>query len=471
MNQSAQSSNELLRTARDIIADLRRPIPWIYWVDLIVTFAVAWGSLTFATIARSATVTATMVAVTSLALVRGTMFLHELAHMQRAAVPGFRVAWNVLIGIPLGLPSFMFERPHLDHHRLAVYRTENDPEHAPSDSTLVERIAISIPVSAGLPILLAFRWLILGPISWLFPRLRRWVEARASALLIHRTYVPSPLRGTRRIEAIAAEWACTAWFALVGTSIAAGYLPSRGLFLVALAQAIAAWIALQRVELLHRFGSNAPIGTLQRQVFDSVNLPHDGVLSALLLPVGIGYHALHHLDPRLPYHALDAAHRRLLAALPAGSAYHLTECDGILHAVHEAIERDRSSVDDARHEPQEEQSLPRKSASLAPLLRSPSPIGRDAKEERARSAAVPAMHANDPHELPLEPLGRMLVQAVRPVATQTRHRESPNFDLRGGLHVDGTTRSRSRLKRGEPFASRDDARVPYDAWPIVVHRR
>jgi fatty acid desaturase len=346
MNRSAQSSNDFVRTARRIIADLRRPIPWIYWLDLVVTSAVVWGSLTFATLARSAIVTATAVAITSLALLRGTMFLHELAHMRHGAVPGFRVAWNALIGIPLGLPSFLFERVHLDHHRLAVYRTENDPEHAPNDSTLTERIAMSIPVSAGLPVLLVARWLILGPISWLHPRLRRWVEARASVLAIHRTYAPSPLRGARRIEAIAAEWACTGWFALIAALIAEGYVHLRVVLLVAVAQAIAMWIVLQRVEVLHRFASNAPTGTLQRQVLDSVNLPHDGILSALLLPVGIGYHALHHLDVRLPYHALDTAHRRLLAALPAGSAYHATECRGILAAVLDAIERDQDQHDE-----------------------------------------------------------------------------------------------------------------------------
>jgi fatty acid desaturase len=41
-------------------------------------------------------------------------------------------------------------------------------------------------------------------------------------------------------------------------------------------------------------------------------------------PVGLRFHALHHLLPGLPYHALPEAHRRLMAALPPDSPYRRT---------------------------------------------------------------------------------------------------------------------------------------------------
>jgi fatty acid desaturase len=47
------------------------------------------------------------------------------------------------------------------------------------------------------------------------------------------------------------------------------------------------------------------------QVRDSNDYP--GVLAELWAPVGLRFHAMHHLFPQLPYHALPEARRRVLA--------------------------------------------------------------------------------------------------------------------------------------------------------------
>jgi fatty acid desaturase len=57
------------------------------------------------------------------------------------------------------------------------------------------------------------------------------------------------------------------------------------------------------------------------QYLDSVNVPGHPLLTTLWAPVGLRYHATHHLFPALPYHALGPAHRRLATELPDPTLY------------------------------------------------------------------------------------------------------------------------------------------------------
>ena len=62
------------------------------------------------------------------------------------------------------------------------------------------------------------------------------------------------------------------------------------------------------------------------------------LLSGLaLFPVGLRYHALHHLFPSPLYRALGEAHRRLLQALPVDSPYRCTIRTGFIQAVRELL--------------------------------------------------------------------------------------------------------------------------------------
>jgi fatty acid desaturase len=61
--------------------------------------------------------------------------------------------------------------------------------------------------------------------------------------------------------------------------------------------------------------------TVTAQYLDSVNVPPPAPLSALWAPVGLRYHALHHLMPSMPYHSLGEAHRRLRLHLEPGTTF------------------------------------------------------------------------------------------------------------------------------------------------------
>jgi fatty acid desaturase len=67
----------------------------------------------------------------------------------------------------------------------------------------------------------------------------------------------------------------------------------------------------------------------EAQLLDSINLRGWSFLTALIAPVGLRYHALHHYLPFIPYHSLGLVHRRLLADLPQNAPYRATVRDGL----------------------------------------------------------------------------------------------------------------------------------------------
>jgi fatty acid desaturase len=71
----------------------------------------------------------------------------------------------------------------------------------------------------------------------------------------------------------------------------------------------------------HRYASHGETMSLEDQLLDSVDLPNRHWLTLALCPVGLRFHALHHLFPGMPYHNLETAHQRLMQALPASHPY------------------------------------------------------------------------------------------------------------------------------------------------------
>ena len=79
--------------------------------------------------------------------------------------------------------------------------------------------------------------------------------------------------------------------------------------------------------------------SLTAQYLDSVNVPPPEFLSPLWAPVGLRYHALHHLLPSLPYHSLGEAHRRLSRQLGDGSTYARANFGGLFELLHGVARR------------------------------------------------------------------------------------------------------------------------------------
>jgi fatty acid desaturase len=302
-----------------LIKDLYAPRPCIYWSDLVLSAGVGWAAfaaclaLPFAWPMLGATVVAV------LALYRASLFIHELAHLRAGEVPGFRAAWNVLVGYPLLIPSALYESMHADHHRSTTFGTAADPEYLPLRGRR-RAILVSCLLSLAPPVLLGLRFLVVGPLGLVCPPLQRWLEARGSALSLNPRYRRAVGRAEHR-RLLGAQGGILCLWGSAFAAAALGSLPWKvfGVWYVV----FTGICVVNQVRGLgvHRYQSEGAPVDHAGQLLDSINTP-GGPWTELWAPLGMRYHALHHLLPAVPYHNLGVAYRRLRQALPADSIYH-----------------------------------------------------------------------------------------------------------------------------------------------------
>jgi len=319
----------MLKAAADLARDLSTPKPAIYWTDTILSALIGYGALFAAILLPSVgwQVVAGVVAV--LALYRGESFIHELTHMKHSAVPGYRLGWNLMVGIPLLTPSFMYEGVHNLHHAKTRYGTIEDPEYLPLARMKPWTLPVFLLVAILAPVALLVRYAVLAPLSLVIPPLRRTVVARYSGLAINPSFQRRPPEGEARKLWHRLEVATSLYAVTLVTLVAMGVIPLKG-FLIFLAVASGVAVINQvRTLVAHLWENEGEPMTVTAQYLDSVNVPPPALLPVLWAPVGLRYHALHHLLPGVPYHGLAEAHRRITTALDADSPYHKGNYKGL----------------------------------------------------------------------------------------------------------------------------------------------
>jgi len=311
--------------AKKITEDLFKANPWIYWTDFLFFDLLGWSAFVLAV--RSPNFSLVQIAaflVAGFSLYRAVIFVHELTHLKKGTFQAFHIVWNIICGIPLMVPSMLYMGIHIDHHKQKFYGTKNDKEYADFGRKNPVHILLFLVTMMIAPCVFLIRFLVLTPISYVVRPLRKPLWEMASSLAVSAEYKrPQPSEAESRVWLI--QEFLTFAYALTGILLMAfGVWPWKVLVLWYLAAMFILFTNGVRTLVAHCYSNPREKElTFTEQFLDSIDVPGNPVLTPLWAPVGLRYHATHHLFPGMPYHSLGTAHRRLMKQLPPGNPYPL----------------------------------------------------------------------------------------------------------------------------------------------------
>lgn len=346
------ASSFSLTEARGLVRDLFTPRESIYWLDFLTTIFVGHAcygltrllyDLQLQPLALRLALQLVTFSVQCACYYRAVMFVHEIVHLPEKKFRAFRVVWNVLCGIPFLVPSFTYYS-HLDHHRRKLFGTEHDGEYLPLARLSPWYVLLYLSQCLWVPPLAVLRFGVLTPLTWLSPALRRFIHQRASSLVMDPSYI-RPLPTATALRHIRLQELGCFLFLLACAIVPPVFLDRWPIpFVVQAYLTGVVLVLLNAVRTLaaHRWWSEGEEVTFVEQMLDSVTLDNDSWAAVLINPVGLRYHATHHLFPSLPYHNIRAAHRRLLERLPVDSPYRQTVERSVLGVIADLVRRARA---------------------------------------------------------------------------------------------------------------------------------
>ncbi len=311
------------REAHNLVHDLMTPNPVIYWLDFLFHISLGWAAFVTALLVPPFSAWQLLAfVVAALAHYRAAIFIHELAHLKKGTFNIFRLVWNLTSGIPLLIPSFTYDGVHYDHHKPDIYGTSEDGEYIPFATQNPALMIGYVLFSFLLPLIFLCRYLLLTPLSYLIPPLRKFCWERVSSLTINPTYKrpKNCIRNDKHWQL--QEFATFVFATTVLTCVILGILPFKALVLWYLVGLVIFLLNSLRTLSAHAYrnSGNQKMGFAE-QYLDSINIPGNLFITALWAPVGLRYHATHHLFMSLPYHNLGKAQRRLVNGLSDNTLY------------------------------------------------------------------------------------------------------------------------------------------------------
>src|SRR3954468_3410822 len=172
MSPSTGWIHDARTTLQQSKTDFFRVQPARYWLDFLFSMVLAYGL--GAIVLLSPLGSLAQLAAYPLAvfwIYRLGSLVHEVCHLGHHELRGFKVTWNLLVGVLTLAPSPFFTRHHRDHHSARMYGTKEDPEYIVN--VFQPGSALSLISYAGLvalfPLIVFFRFL-LAPLTFVYPK-------------------------------------------------------------------------------------------------------------------------------------------------------------------------------------------------------------------------------------------------------------------------------------------------------------
>lgn len=326
MNAVSTFELEDLRT-RELMKGLYRVKPAVYWSDFLITALAGWTGFAMAVILRPFSPGMLLAAAAGVAgLYRGLCFIHEISHQNDRALPHFEEAWNLLMGYPLLMPSFVYTGVHSGHHKPSTYGTSQDPEYLPFGRNSLMTVLFALQ-SFLIPVALAIRFLLLSIVGFVSSSFQSWLVVHFSSLTMNVAYrreATSELAGRVRRQS---AYMLTIWLGFAAMAWA-NILPWRFFAVWLGVSAAISFINTLRTLGAHAYESAGHPMDREGQLRDSIDTP-GALWTELWAPVGLRYHALHHYFPGIPYHNLRKAWRLLSVTLPPDAVFHQARSRGL----------------------------------------------------------------------------------------------------------------------------------------------
>jgi hypothetical protein len=179
----------------------------------------------------------------------------------------------LIIGIPLLIPSFLYEGIHNLHHAKIRYGTIEDPEYLPLALMKPWTLPLFVVAAALAPIALLFRFAVLAPLSLLSPALRKLVVERYSGLQINPHFRRKPAEGELARQWRWQETAASLWAMTMIALAVSGVVPLKAVLVFLGVTSGTMLLNQTRTLVAHLWENDGEPLSVTEQFLDSVNVP------------------------------------------------------------------------------------------------------------------------------------------------------------------------------------------------------